>query len=151
MANFIGVANLIPARVAGPGDGGTVALVAGDNRVPVVAGAWTARAGDAATVMIRPERLRVSTAPIPAGASIPVTVNTAIFQGPVVRLGLRAGDGTEIVAHMGPDSAIPDVRPGLALYAGWDKDAALLLPPAHMQPSPDTEAGATAVLAAKDT
>ena len=152
VANFIGVANLIPARVGAGRNGDTTAVVAGDHLMPVTAGSWRGQAGDAATVMVRPERVRVSTTPLTAGASIPVTVKTAIFQGPVVRLSLRTSDGTEIVAHMGPEQAIVDVRPGLVIYAGWDPDAARLLPPKRT-PAPldsDTDPDSTAELATQD-
>ena len=58
-------------------------------------------AGEAATLMIRPERLRLtSTAPSGGDPWLPVTVVETIFQGPVVRFVLSDADGTEIVAHV---------------------------------------------------
>ena len=54
-----------------------------------------------------------------------------MFQGPVVRCTLRAADGTEIVAHVGPEQPLPPLEPGLApAGSSWDTDAARLLPPA---------------------
>ncbi len=130
VADFIGVANLIPARVVGRADGEAVARIAGGHEVVIVGS--DARMGEAATVMVRPERVRVTAAPIPGGASIPVTVSSAIFQGAIVRLGLRAADGTEIVAHVGPDEVSEGVRPGAFVHAGWEPRAARLLPPADV-------------------
>jgi spermidine/putrescine transport system ATP-binding protein len=48
----------------------------------------------------------------------------------VVRVALRAVDGTEIVAHVGPEQSLPALRPGLALWVSWEHGAARLLPPA---------------------
>ena len=43
-----------------------------------------------------------------------MTTRHVVFQGPVIRCILVAPDGTEIVAHVGPEQAIPDLEPGLA-------------------------------------
>ena len=78
--------------------------------------------------MVRPERLRLSDAVSSDGTSVPVTLAHAVFQGPVVRCSLRAADGTEIVAHVGPEQTLPALAPGLRLWASWDFEAARLLP-----------------------
>ena len=129
VANFIGVANLIPAIVQDTTGGATTVLVAGSHRVPVPQGAVRVRPGAAATVMIRPERLRLTEAAA-SQTGVPVTVEHAVFQGPVVRCTLRAMDGTQIVAHVGPEHPLPPLRPGLGLRVDWDYEAARLLPPA---------------------
>jgi spermidine/putrescine transport system ATP-binding protein len=137
VANFIGTANLLPGvvtRVAG--DRASV-KVAGDGEVSLPAGADPMAPGAAVTVMVRPERLRL--AGKDTGTSgVPVTIRHVVFQGPVIRCILVAPDGTEIVAHVGPEQAIPDLAPGLQLRVSWDPDAARLLPPA--QPGPPIEA-----------
>jgi spermidine/putrescine transport system ATP-binding protein len=130
VANFIGVANLIPAVVRDPGGADATVMVAGRHAVPVPRGGQVLRPGAAATIMVRPERLRLTEAAPADGSGVPVTVEHAVFQGPVVRCTLRAAEGTEIVAHVGPDQSLPDLRPGLGLWVGWDTDAARLLPPA---------------------
>ncbi|MDQ3136814.1 MAG: TOBE domain-containing protein, partial [Gemmatimonadota bacterium] len=83
----------------------------------------------AATVMVRPERLRLTSQAPADGRGVPVTVEHAVFQGPVVRCTLRAADGTGIVAHVGPEQSLPPLEPGLPLWIGWDLDAGRLLPP----------------------
>jgi spermidine/putrescine transport system ATP-binding protein len=129
VANFIGIANLIPGVVTRVGGDRVTVKVAGDGEVNLLAGAEPRQPGAAATVMVRPERLRLTGSD--AGSDgIPVTVRHAVFQGPVIRCILVAPDGTEIVAHVGPEQAIPDLRPGLTLRVRWDPDAARLLPPA---------------------
>jgi spermidine/putrescine transport system ATP-binding protein len=130
VANFIGVANLIPAVVRDPGGRDCTVMVAGRHPVPVPRGDQVLRAGASATVMVRPERLRLSEAAPANGTGVPVTVEHAVFQGPVVRCTLRAAEGTEIVAHVGPEQSLPTLRPGLGLWVDWDTDAARLLPPA---------------------
>jgi spermidine/putrescine transport system ATP-binding protein len=128
VANFIGVANLIPAIVQDTNSGATTVVVTGTHRIPVPQGAARVRPGASVTVMVRPERLRLTHA---GGneAGVPCTVEHAVFQGPVVRCTLRAMDGTQIVAHVGPEHPLPSLQPGLGLRVAWDFDAARLLPP----------------------
>jgi len=136
VANFIGVANLIPAVVQQVQALDATVLVAGRYRVPVPIAGQRLRPGAAATIMVRPERLRLSAACPADGTGVPVTVEHAVFQGPVVRCTLRACDGSEIVAHVGPEQSLPALEPGLALWVGWDPDAARLLPPAGKRAEP---------------
>src|SRR3954469_19428753 len=62
VANFIGVANLIPAVVRDPGGVDATVMVAGRHAVPVPRGDQLLRSGAAATIMVRPERLRLTEA-----------------------------------------------------------------------------------------
>lgn len=80
------------------------------------------------TKVVRPERVRVEAAPAGGAESMPVTVTSAIFQGPVMRVAMRAADGTEIIAQVGADHATGGLRPGTPAYAVWDPAAARLLP-----------------------
>jgi spermidine/putrescine transport system ATP-binding protein len=96
VANFIGMANLIPAA--------------------------------SGTLVVRPERVRVAAAPVDGASSVPVTVVSAIFQGPVMRYTLRTAEGTEIVADVRPQDAAHDLATGASAYAVWERDAARVLP-----------------------
>ena len=129
VANFIGTANLLPAVVTRIGGDRVSVRVAGDGEVSLPAGAEPRQVGAAATVMVRPERLRF-TAGDAGNGGIPVTVKHVVFQGPVIRCILAAPDGTEITAHLGPEHTIPGLQPGLPLRVSWDPDAARLLSPA---------------------
>jgi spermidine/putrescine transport system ATP-binding protein len=133
------VANLLPATVLHANGREAVVTLAGDRTVPVSTGEWALPAGSAATVMVRPERLRLSEAAPATGASVPLTLQHAIFQGPVVRCTLRAADGTDVVAHIGPEQSLPSLHPGLILWASWDMDAARVLPPAGHPAAVDTD------------
>jgi spermidine/putrescine transport system ATP-binding protein len=127
VAGFIGSANLLRARVEKGGDSPVVVLP-GDRRTEVAA-RHSFDVGAAATVMVRPERVRLATSEPANGAGVlDATVADLVFQGPVVRCALRAADGTEVVAHVGPEDDLPALRPGARVWATWDVDAARLLP-----------------------
>jgi spermidine/putrescine transport system ATP-binding protein len=127
VAGFIGVANLIPA-VVGDIAGEQATVDAAGQRLAVPHSDAALRAGDAAVVMVRPERLHLSTdAPAAMGSAIEVSVADLTFQGPVVRTALRTDAGAELVAHIGPEDDLPMLRPGDRLWASWDLDAACLL------------------------
>ncbi len=127
VAGFIGVANLIPAAVvAVTGDLATVDAAGHRFGVPVTD--ESIRPDDSAVVMVRPERLHISI-DRPTGdlAAVEATVETLVFQGPVLRTSLRTDAGTGLVAHIGPEDALPMLRPGDRLWASWGLDAACLL------------------------
>jgi spermidine/putrescine transport system ATP-binding protein len=129
VAGFIGQANLWPAQfvAADSATSGTVS-VAG---TPVAVGAdpGVLRAGAALTVMVRPERVRLSAvAPGPGHGGVPATVRDLVFQGPVVRCGLVLADGTDAVAHV--PTADPDRpgAPGAAVWLVWPEGSVRALP-----------------------
>ncbi len=124
VAGFIGVANLLSARIVGVLGERAVAEVAGQ-RVETLAPAWTTGAGASATLMVRPERLRLAE----AGPGVRARLETAVFQGPVVRAILRTADGAEVVAHVGAEGGQPSLVPGQEYVVTWDAEAARLLQP----------------------
>ena len=130
VAGFIGIANLIPAVVRQVNGTRATAELPGGHCVAALAEAGVFRPDGAATVMVRPERLRLDENAPAAGAGLAVTLEQAVFQGSVTRYTLRAADGTEIVAHVPNGPPIPAFRPGLPLWVSWDADAARLLPAA---------------------
>lgn len=129
VARFIGAANLVSALVTGAEPGSVTISVAGGCRVGVPADDWSPPVGSPATLMVRPERLRVAAAP-GSGAAIPATVEQTVFRGPMMRCVVRADDGTELVAHLGPQGSAERPQPGDRVWISWDADAARLLPPA---------------------
>jgi spermidine/putrescine transport system ATP-binding protein len=79
--------------------------------------------------LVRPERLGLRIdEPVNGAPRVATTVTDLTFQGPLVRAALRASDGTQIVAHVGPEDDLPVLRPGQAVWVTWEKDAARLLP-----------------------
>jgi spermidine/putrescine transport system ATP-binding protein len=129
VASFIGVANLLPATVVGVMDKRIAAKVGGGHMVEATftGSAKEPRPGSQATLMIRPERLRLNA----NGGGVPVTLQTAVFQGPVIRCILRTQDGNDVVAHVGSEGVRPVLEPGRSYTLSWDAEAALLLPPAR--------------------
>jgi spermidine/putrescine transport system ATP-binding protein len=127
VAGFIGQANLWPCVLtAANGTGAEVELFG--RRLPAVADTGV-EVSSGATLMVRPERLRVSTAePADNGAHVPATVTDLVFQGPVVRLAMAGPDGTELVSHVGTDTDLPLLRPGDQVWANWEAGAGRVLP-----------------------
>ena len=125
VAGFIGQANLWPATLQSQ-DGDTAILTALGSTLE----AWSnsTLSGDI-TLMVRPERVRVAAdeATAPDGA-VPATITSLVFQGPVMRLAADAQDGTEVIAHVGPEQRLPLLRPGDGVWVSWDRDAATALP-----------------------
>ncbi len=79
------------------------------------------------TMVVRPERVRVTTAPRASAGSLPATVTSVIFQGPVMRVATRAADDTEVIAHLNAGEPITGIAPGAAVHVSWDPAAARLL------------------------
>jgi spermidine/putrescine transport system ATP-binding protein len=134
VAGFIGDANLYQVSVvACEGDVATVD-VAGAT-LPVASAQDVAHAGDAATLMVRPERVRVfMDRPQNGNVGLSCTVTDLVFQGPVVRVALATDDGRETIAHVGADEQLPLLRPGDTVWAGWERDAGRLLPVGRIVP-----------------
>ncbi len=127
VAGFIGMANLLPARIEGYEGSLCVARVAGERvvRAPAVEGLDV---GGVATLMIRPERMHLQIdEPASGSASVPAEVVDLVFQGPLVRFDLRALDGSPLVAHVGPEDDLPLLRPGDRVWAAWEPEAGRLL------------------------
>ena len=117
----------IPATVSTIA-GATATVDAAGHRLSVPVTDDALRAGDAAVVMVRPERLHVSpTEPTSLASAVEATVVDLTFQGPVVRTALRTDGGADLVAHVGPEDDLAMLRPGDRLWAAWDLDAACLL------------------------
>jgi spermidine/putrescine transport system ATP-binding protein len=128
VAGFIGSANLLPGTTSGhDGDDVVVDLKCG---VSVRAsGSAAGRVGDPVSLMIRPERLRVSVnGHVPDhGRRLDGLVRNLIFQGSQVRLELELSDGTDIVSWIDPDDDLPMLRPGSPVSVSWSPGAAYVL------------------------
>jgi spermidine/putrescine transport system ATP-binding protein len=131
VANFIGVANLLPATVLGLAEGRALVALEGDIRMECAEPRWEARAGAKGTVMIRPERLHFSE----DGKGLPVTLTAAAFSGPTLRLALKTAGGQEMIAHVPSDGPRPVIEAGRRYVVSWDADGARILPP-RMSPNP---------------
>ena len=139
VANFIGQANLwAGTQNRLDGDFAEVAVLGTTLRARP--GTTRIEPGGHATLMVRPERVRVSVE-LPGGdvVSVKAKVSDLTFQGPVVRLSLSAPDGSPIVAHVGPEQQLPLLRPGDEVYVSWAPAASLVLPAADIPTTEDLE------------
>jgi spermidine/putrescine transport system ATP-binding protein len=145
VAGFIGTANLLPAVVESVRGDRAVARLAGEQRAEVPTALMPFAAGDAAVVMVRPERIKLAVNEPGGGVNaVPVTVVETIFQGPVVRCVLRDTAGTEMIAHVDDDERPPGLARGARMWAVWDPAASRLLPPRRAgAPGDDSAGGAT--------
>ena len=129
VARFIGIANLLPAVVEQPGERVTIRLAC-DTALDVSHSGIAIEAGARMLCMIRPERVNLFPQGLPAGViGLPVTIADLVFQGAVLRYGLRDASGGEIIAHVESEDRDPSIRVGDRVWAGWDPGAARLLPP----------------------
>jgi spermidine/putrescine transport system ATP-binding protein len=139
VAGFIGSANLFRTAV-GPRSGDDVAVDIAGEKIPVACGSGDGLTeGAPATVMVRPERVHVlMQAPTNGVVGVPCTVTDLVFQGPVVRVALATDDSQEVIAHVGATEQLPLLRPGDRVWAGWEHNAARLLP----EPAPGRDPNA---------
>ena len=140
VANFIGQANLWAGRQTGRANRDFVEVEVLGTTLKSRPGETTIEPGGHATLMVRPERVRVSMEP-PTGdvATVRATVRDLTFQGPVVRLSLTAPDDFPIVVHVGPEQDLPLLRPGDEVHVCWAPDASLVLPAADIPTTEDLE------------
>jgi spermidine/putrescine transport system ATP-binding protein len=139
VANFIGQANLW-AGTQNRLDGDIAEVSVLGTTLRARPGTTRIESGGQATLMVRPERVRVSVDQ-PSGDVVAVrgTVTDLTFQGPVVRLSLAAPDGSPVVAHVGPEQQLPLLRPGDQVYVCWLPEASLVLPAADIPTTEDLE------------
>jgi spermidine/putrescine transport system ATP-binding protein len=130
VAGFIGSANLFRTHVAQRNGSHAAVSIAGRTvPVPTPSDDLSIPEGAPATVMVRPERVRVlMDEPANGYVGVPCTVSDLVFQGPVVRVALATADGQEVVAHVGANDQLPFLRPGDSVWVAWEGDAARLLP-----------------------
>ncbi len=134
VAGFIGVANLLPVTVDSVHGASATVTLPGATHSPAVVSGPSITAGQSATLMLRPERVRLSSVePSGSGARLVTKIMQLTFQGPVIRADLRAADGTEIVAHIEPEDDLPAARSGDDIWLTWDDDAARVLPLADIR------------------
>jgi spermidine/putrescine transport system ATP-binding protein len=140
VAGFIGQANLWHGRQTGRANRDYVEVEVLGTKLKAKPGDTTIEPGGEATLMVRPERVRVSMEP-PTGdvAAVRAKVVDLTFQGPVLRLSLAAADDSPILAHVGTEQNLPMLRPGDDVYVGWSPDASLVLPAADIPTTEDLE------------
>src|SRR5258707_13322190 len=140
VASFIGQANLWSGKQTGRTNRDFVEVEVLGTTLKARPGDTTIEPGGQATLMVRPERVRVSM-DTPTGdvATVRATVRDLTFQGPVVRLSLTAPDDSTILAHVGPEQDLPMLRPADQVHVCCAPEASLVLPAADIPTTEDLE------------
>ncbi|KUI13757.1 ABC transporter ATP-binding protein [Mycobacterium lehmannii] len=140
VASFIGQANLWAGRQTGRANRDYVEIEVLGSTLKARPGETTIEPGGHATLMVRPERIRVCMdAPTGDLVGVRATVTDLTFQGPLVRLSLAAPDDSAMIAHIGPEEDLPLLRPGDEVHVCWTPDASLVLPAADIPTAEDLE------------
>jgi spermidine/putrescine transport system ATP-binding protein len=140
VAGFIGQANLWHGRQTGRTNRDYVEVEVLGTTLKARPGDTTIEPGGQATLMVRPERVRVSMdQPTGDVATVAAKVVDLTFQGPVLRLSLAGADDSPILAHVGPEQDLPLLRPGDDVFVAWAPEASLVLPAADIPTTEDLE------------
>ncbi|HLN64411.1 MAG TPA: ABC transporter ATP-binding protein [Symbiobacteriaceae bacterium] len=115
VAEFIGEANLLRARVLERTASGAVVEAAG---MRLALNEKVAAAGDQVYLCVRPERVRIATAPGQPGVAVEVT--DRIYVGSGVRLIAKGPGGMTLLASGLPGSPVAACMPGQTVRFTWD-------------------------------
>ncbi len=123
-SDFIGETNLVRGHVTGVADGVVTLATAGGLAVRGRA-AGSLAAGEAATLSVRPEAVRLRAGgPETAGPDeVAGTIAEVVYLGSRVRIEGRAADGTLLWADLRDDES-SGLERGMAIVVGWPADAA---------------------------
>jgi len=127
VAAFIGESTLLSGTVVTDAAGQLALLPqAGGPALPARAGGL--RNGDAATILLRPEKTLI--APLAeTGSGFAATVQDAIYVGEVSRLVVRLDGGPTITVKQPNRADAFRPRPGMPVRVDWAREDAVLLPP----------------------
>ncbi len=120
-ADFIGQSNLLPATVAGQG---RLSLAQGET--VAVASELPARSGEAVTLLLRPESLRLGPAG-DNGNTLSAVLRSSMISGSVVRHYLELPGGQPLVAEEFSNRAHDLPRPGETVTVSWAAEQARVL------------------------
>jgi len=124
VSDFIGQTNLIPGAVLSF-DGAIARLDIGGGDQAFAAAKGTIAAGSPATLSIRPEALRIVSAPKPGAPSVAATIREIVYLGPSLRVGATTVRGDLLWADLRDEEATGLV-PGTPVFLTWAPAAALV-------------------------
>jgi spermidine/putrescine transport system ATP-binding protein len=122
VANFIGDANLLRAKVVGADAQGT-ALTWNGKQVGALPSAHAMKQGDSVLIVVRPEALRFSS--VPSGEGFAGKIRQRVFKGNHTSMTIEVNDGSQLNAlvHPGESEAIS----GEDVWLGWNPRAATVI------------------------
>jgi spermidine/putrescine transport system ATP-binding protein len=132
VAGFIGSANLLPGTVSDVGlsmeDKTMIAVKTDSGQVLKASTRSSLQVGDAATVMVRPERVQpVALATARDGYGVNAVVSELVFQGSNIRCLARTDDGTEVAGSIDARSDLSVCGPGAQVFMSWTEGCAFAL------------------------
>jgi spermidine/putrescine transport system ATP-binding protein len=142
VADFIGDANLVPVRI-GSLDGNEARVeLPGREQVTSPVGELGAAVGAMTTLLVRPERVRISTDEAGArGERLRGTLVEAVYQGATIRYEVELPSGVRFVC-VAPKEERPGAQPGDHVWLSWDPGYGRLLEGvAEKQAAPADAAG----------
>jgi len=130
VAGFIGIANILPATVDSVNGSSVDMRFAEGGGTKANSHGRAFVSGDAAMVVLRPERMSISGSPPQADrrGRISARVRAVVFQGAVTRVDLTTDAGTDLtvmqLAHV-PLDAMGEEQ---SVWVSWEPEAATILP-----------------------
>jgi putative spermidine/putrescine transport system ATP-binding protein len=146
VADFVGESNMLRGRLERDGDGTWLQRGEWRWRVdPTVAGARGLRDAEPATLVVRPEHLRVIAldAPRTDANSVDATVTEVLYLGSTRKIELKLPDGLHAVVRE-PAATAGDWRPGDRIRLEWSVERAVVVPDPAAGEAPVTPVGAAA-------
>ena len=127
VASFIGLANLLPCTIEDvAGDRVHVRFATGGVS-SVMSNGRAFRPGDAATLVLRPERLRVSATPPGDAGALKARAAAVVFQGPVTRIDLLTGDGAPLTVVLPAEMRAGVPAADQDVWVSWEPGSASLV------------------------
>jgi putative spermidine/putrescine transport system ATP-binding protein len=122
VADFIGKANVIRGRLAEPG------MFASAGGMAVRCEAGGVAGGSAAALVLRPERIALTPAPIIGRANnIAGSIERLTYLGPMTEYLVRCQSGEALTVHGVNGAQGSSLAAGAPVWAGWEPEASLVL------------------------
>ena len=127
-AGFIGQANLLDGKVESRHAGSVVVRLEDGSVLRAGAAAKGCDVGAAASVMVRPEHLRIATSEAPSGGGFPVRLLEETFQGSWSRYAAETRSGDRVIVHVPSDARLERSAFEGTVWLSSDPDQAYVLP-----------------------
>ena len=129
VSDFIGEVNVFTGTVATCARG-DMAVLTSEGDTLTVDSSDSLPPGTAVEVAIRPEKIRLSTAPTQAENTFPGVVRDHVFLGPMTKYVVRLDSGKEVMALRQNRGDLDDrlLRPGERVAVSWDRAWAKVFP-----------------------
>jgi len=125
VAEFIGDVNLLSGKVAAAEHGQVTIDLGADGRFQAADTAGALKSGDAALLMIRPERVSLADGASPGAGAVSAQVAKRVFSGDLINLELKTKGGLTIACTKPSLPQYRDLTPGQEIWLRLDDGRAL--------------------------